>query len=99
MDLCIRHKEWQEFTDPSGKLQQKFGNLYYHANIPCVQVCWPNFESSWLCVDATVIAQLTQIHLEQTLTWYAVLIVTHLAGVILIKECSYFATCITSYSK
>ena len=28
--LCIRHKEWQEFTDPSGKLQQKFGNVYYH---------------------------------------------------------------------
>ena len=64
LDLCIRHKEWQEFIDPSGKLQQKFGNVYYHANIPCVQVRWLNFESSWLSVGPPVIAKLTEVHLE-----------------------------------
>ena len=61
LDLCIRHKEWQEFIDP---FQQKFGNVYYHANIPCVQVHWPNFKSSWLCVGPPVIAKLTEVHLE-----------------------------------
>jgi len=62
MDLCIRHKEWQDFVDPAGNVQHKFGNVYYHANAPCVQVRWPNFESSWVQVSDVVIAQLTQVH-------------------------------------
>ena len=61
LNLCIRHKEWQEFLQ-SGKLQQKFGNVYYHANIPCVQVRWPNFESSWVHVSADVFPELTDVH-------------------------------------
>ena len=30
LDLCIRHTEWQEFIDPTGHSQQRFGNVYYH---------------------------------------------------------------------
>ena len=47
--------EWQDFVDPVGKVQHKFGNVYYHANAPCVQVRWPNFESSWVQVSDVVI--------------------------------------------
>jgi len=43
MDLCIRHKEWQDFVDPVGKVQHKFGNVYYHANAPCVQALLDTF--------------------------------------------------------
>ena len=64
MDLCIRHKEWQEFLDPTGKCQQRFGNVYYHANVPCIQVRWPNFNSSWVHVSDVVIPRLTEVHID-----------------------------------
>ena len=64
MDLCIRHKEWQEFLDPTGKCQQRFGNVYYHANVPCIQVRWPNFNSSWVHVSDVVIPRLTEVYID-----------------------------------
>jgi len=64
MDLCIRHKKWQDFVDPVGKVQHKFGNVYYHVNAPCVQVQWPNFGYSWVQVSDVVITQLTQVHAD-----------------------------------
>ena len=37
MDLCVCHKEWQKFVDPCGDQQSRYGNVYYHCNIPCIQ--------------------------------------------------------------
>ena len=38
-DLCVRHKEWRQyFPHGSATAQTKFANVYYHCNIPCLQV-------------------------------------------------------------
>ena len=38
-DLCIMHQEWRTYTIPgSPSPQTKFGNAYYHPNIPCITV-------------------------------------------------------------
>ena len=34
LDLCIRHKEWQEYLGPLGTPQTRYGNVYYNCNIP-----------------------------------------------------------------
>lgn len=64
MDLCIRHKEWQEFRSPSGELQSRYGNVYYHCNVACVQARCPSFEPSMLEVHPSLAMQLMPVHTE-----------------------------------
>ena len=48
-DLCVRHKEWCEFFPlGSGTAQARFGNVYYHCNVPCIQARCPFFSSNML---------------------------------------------------
>ena len=43
-DLCVMHHEWRTFTIPnSPSPQSRFGNAYYHPNLPCIQSIWPLF--------------------------------------------------------
>ena len=36
-DICVKHKEWREyFPMGSATPQSKYGNCYYHCNIPCI---------------------------------------------------------------
>ena len=64
LDLCIRHKEWQEYLGPLGTPQTRFGNVYYHCNIPCVRSRNPDFEPSMLLVHPSIAMQLMPIHTE-----------------------------------
>ncbi len=43
-DLCIKHKEWQQFN-PQGTdtPQSKFSNVYYHCKPECVWLRCPDF--------------------------------------------------------
>ena len=63
IDLCIRHKEWQDFIDPTGHPQQRFGNVYYHCNIPCILTLCPTFSPVNLQIDSKL-GTLTEVHLE-----------------------------------
>ena len=63
MDLCIRHKEWQDFVDPAGHPQKHFGNVYYHCNIPCILARCPTFSSKDLQIDPKI-STLTEAHLK-----------------------------------
>lgn len=64
LDLCIRHKEWQEFLGPLGTPQTRYGNVYYHCNIPCVRSRNPEFEPAILRVHPTIAMQLMPVHTE-----------------------------------
>ena len=55
LNLCVRHQEWQEFTGPSGDPQTRYGNVYYHCNIPCIWARWPQFTSSMLHIPPTML--------------------------------------------
>ena len=63
LDLCIRHKEWQEFIDPTGHSQQRFGNVYYHCNAPCILAHCPTFSDKDLQIDPKM-GTLTEVHLK-----------------------------------
>ena len=63
LDLCIRHKEWQEFIDPTGHSQQRFGNVYYHCNAPCILAHCPTFSDKDLQIDPKK-ETLTEVHLK-----------------------------------
>ena len=58
LNLCVKHEEWQEFLAPSGIPQTRYGNVYYHCNIPCIRARNTQFESSMLRIPATVLVQL-----------------------------------------
>ena len=64
LDLCIRHKEWQEFLGPLGTPQTRYGNVYYHCNIPCVRSRNPEFEPTMLRVHPSIAMQLMPVHTE-----------------------------------
>jgi hypothetical protein len=64
LDLCIRHKEWQEFLGPLGTPQTRYGNVYYHCNIPCIRSRNPEFEPAMLCVHPIIAMQLMPVHTE-----------------------------------
>ena len=63
-DLCIRHKEWREFT-PTGceTPQSKFSNVYYHCMPQCVWLRCPYFNPSFL-ETSEVADELTSTHKE-----------------------------------
>jgi hypothetical protein len=64
LNLCVRHQEWQEFTGPSGDPQTRYGNVYYHCNIPCIRARWPQFSSSMLQIPPTMLVQLLPSHTQ-----------------------------------
>ena len=73
-DLCVLHKEWREFFPPgSGTAQTRFGNVYYHCNVPCIQARCPFFSSNMLQIPAFIAAQLLPIHTEYLLFICAIL--------------------------
>ena len=48
-DLCIRHKEWREFTPEGAEApKKKFANVYYHCDPSCVWMKCPHFEPTLL---------------------------------------------------
>ena len=62
-DLCVKHQEWQKFgslDDP----QTRYGNVYYHCNIPCIKVHCPDFEPSMLQMPASLLVQLLPTHTQ-----------------------------------
>ena len=59
MDLCVRHQEWQQFTRPGASAAQvRYGNVYYHCNIPCIQARCPSFTADMLIIPAQIALQL-----------------------------------------
>ena len=63
-DLCVRHQEWQEFKGPSSNLERRFGNVYYHLNLPCIQSKFPLFDPTMLEITPNVAVQLLPVHTE-----------------------------------
>ena len=64
LNLCVRHQEWQEFAGPSGDPQTRYGNVYYHCNIPCIRARWPQFSSSMLHIPPTMLVQMLPVHTQ-----------------------------------
>ena len=65
MDLCVRHQEWQEFMPTgSSSTQVRFGNVYYHVNIPCILTRCPYFSSDMLVIPPAIAMQLLPVHTQ-----------------------------------
>ena len=64
LDLCVRQKEWQEYLGPLGTPQTRYGNVYYHCNIPCIRSRNPDFEPTMLSVHPSITMQLMPVHTE-----------------------------------
>jgi len=62
-NLCVRHKEWQSFG-PIDNQQTRFGNIYFHCNLPCVKAVWPSFSSEMLHIPPSVVVQLLPAYIE-----------------------------------
>ena len=44
-DICVQHEEWRTFSVPNMPgPQQRFGNVYYHRNVKCIQSVWAHFD-------------------------------------------------------
>lgn len=51
-DLCIKHKDWREYTQKgTGKERKHFSNVYYHCKMQCISLNWDDFDSSQLDVS------------------------------------------------
>lgn len=62
-DLCVHHQEWQEFTPVGGSaVQRRYGNVYYHCNLPCILARCLQFTPSMLVIPMPVLVQLLPIH-------------------------------------
>ena len=62
-NLCVQHEEWRQMTYPnSASPSTKFGNSYYHADINCIQVNWPDFTSHQLVIPPGICATLLPEH-------------------------------------
>ena len=66
-DLCVRHKEWQRFVDPCGEQQSRYGNVYYHCNVACIQSRCPEFTPKMLNIPSLMTVQLLPSHTEYIL--------------------------------
>ena len=62
-NLCVWHKEWQLFG-PMDNRQTRFGNVYFHCNLPCIRAVWPNFYPEMLDIPPSVVVQLLPAHTE-----------------------------------
>jgi len=62
-NLCVRHKEWQSFG-PMDNQQTRFGNVYFHCNLPYVEAVWPSFSPEMLHIPPSVVVQLLPAHTE-----------------------------------
>lgn len=62
-DLCVQHEEWRTFT-PIGAAapQSRFGNVYYHCNLPCIYATCPSFVASTIVIPPHVHAKLNYEH-------------------------------------
>ena len=64
-DLCVKHKEWREYFPPGSAMpQSRYGNCYYHCNVPCIQAKCPYFQAHMLRIPPTVAVQLLPVHTE-----------------------------------
>ena len=62
-DLCVQHKEWQEFTPVGGSCpQHRYGNVYYHCNLPCILARCANFSPGALEIPVSVLVCLLPVH-------------------------------------
>ena len=69
-DICVKHKEWREYFPPgSSTSSSRYGNVYYHCNLPCIRAKCPFFEPSMLQIPAQIAAQLLPIHTEYLSTY------------------------------
>ena len=59
-DICVRHKEWREYF-PTGlsTSSSRYGNVYYHCNVLCIQAKCPLFQSSMLVITARIAVHAT----------------------------------------
>ena len=62
-NLCVQHKEWQSFG-PMDNRQTRFGNVYFHCNLPCIRAVWPSFNPEMLVIPPSVVVQLLPAHTE-----------------------------------
>ena len=44
--------------------QTRFGNVYFHCNLPCVKAVWPSFSPEMLHIPPNVIVQLLHAYTE-----------------------------------
>ena len=69
-DICVRHKEWHEyFPAGSSTSSSRYGNVYYHCNVLCIQAKCPFFQSSMLVITAQIAVQLLPIRTEYLSTY------------------------------
>ena len=62
-DICIKHQEWQEFTPVRcSQPITRYGNVYYHCNVSCVQARCPYFEPHMLHITPNILMQLMPSH-------------------------------------
>lgn len=75
-DLCLMHREWRTFTTPSSPSpQSRFGNAYYHPNLPCIQSMWPLFNpQQHLVITGDTTAALLPSHRQVLYTLLGILI-------------------------
>ena len=61
--ICLQHKEWRVYT-PQGSStpQRRFGNVYYHCSVACVQSSWPSFSPASVVVPEDVNCKLLAVH-------------------------------------
>ena len=62
-DICLQHKEWRIYT-PQGSStpQRRFGNVYYHCSVACVQSSWPSFSPASVIVPEDINCKLLAVH-------------------------------------
>ena len=62
-DLCIQHEEWRTFSVPNIPTpQQRFGNVYYHPSVPCIQSVWAYFDPQTIVIPPEIVPLLQDSH-------------------------------------
>lgn len=62
-DICLHHQEWRVYT-PQGSStpQRRFGNVYHHCSVACVQSSWLSFSPASVVVPEDINCKLLAVH-------------------------------------
>ena len=62
LDTVIQHKDFRSYTTNNGSVHQRYGNVYYHANLSCITQKQPHFNPAYLRVSQAVVEKATKVH-------------------------------------
>ena len=71
-NLVIQHEDYRSYMDKTGIRRQKYGKVYYHLNVSCIQMKQQNFDCRAVIISQKVLEEATMDHSDFVLKQFGV---------------------------